>query len=100
MNCPAFEHGVMRAGIQPGIATTHQLDIQLALLQIHAIDVGDFQLAARRRTESDLAMSTTCSSSEIQAGDGKARFWLGGFFLQAQRTASASNPPHHSVRGR
>lgn len=29
-----FQHGIMRAGIQPGIATTHQLDIQLALLAV------------------------------------------------------------------
>ena len=32
---------------KPGVASAHDLDVQGALLQVQAVEVGDFQLAAR-----------------------------------------------------
>ena len=41
----------MGAGIEPGEAAAQDLDRQLAARQIGAVDVGDLELAARRRLE-------------------------------------------------
>jgi hypothetical protein len=53
----------------PGIAAPHQLDVQHAAFQISAIDVGDFQFAARRRPDlcGDINHLVVV---EIQAGHG------------------------------
>ena len=44
-----FDERVVRTGIQPGIATTHDFDIELILLEVDLIDGGDFKFTARRR---------------------------------------------------
>ena len=36
----------MGAGVQPGCASAHDLDPQVAAGQVGLVDVGDFQLAA------------------------------------------------------
>ena len=41
-----FQQVVVGAGVQPGGTATHQLNVQVALLQVHAVEVGNFQLAA------------------------------------------------------
>src|SRR5690606_12529028 len=40
--------GVEGAGVQPGGAAGEDLDLQLALLQVATVEVGDLQLAADR----------------------------------------------------
>ena len=49
---------LVRAGVQPGKAAAEALHPQLAAAQIVAVDVGDLQLAPRRRLQL-AAMSTT-----------------------------------------
>ena len=58
MNCAGLEQRVVRAGVEPGEAAAHDLDVELAALEVDAVDVGDLELAARRGLER-LAMSTT-----------------------------------------
>ncbi len=41
----------MRAGIEPRVPAPHDLDGQLALFEVAAVHVGDFELAPRRRLE-------------------------------------------------
>src|SRR5262249_43739593 len=42
---------IVGAGIEPGDAAGELLDMQLPTLQIRPVDVGDLELAARRRPE-------------------------------------------------
>ena len=42
-----FEEGVVCAGIEPCHAAAHHLHLQLARFEIEAVEVGDFQFAAR-----------------------------------------------------
>ena len=42
-----FEQRFVRAGVEPGVAAAERDDLQLALLQVLAIDIGDLELAAR-----------------------------------------------------
>src|SRR2546429_2666106 len=46
-----FKQRFMRAGVEPRHAAAHDLAIELAQLEIMAIDVGDLELATRRRLE-------------------------------------------------
>ncbi|MNW09107.1 hypothetical protein D3C71_2060280 [compost metagenome] len=39
-----LQQAVVGARVQPGVATAHDLDAELALLQIQAIEIGDLQL--------------------------------------------------------
>ena len=41
----------VRAGVEPGEAAAQHLDVKLAALEIGAVDIGDLELAARRRLE-------------------------------------------------
>ena len=36
----------MRAGVEPGVAAAHELNAQLALVEVGAVHVGDLELAA------------------------------------------------------
>ncbi len=51
MKLAGFEQAVVRAGVEPGEAAAQHLHVELAALQIDAVDVGDLQLAARRRRD-------------------------------------------------
>ncbi len=64
-----FEQRVMGTGIQPGIAAPHDLYRQTALLQVDAIEVGNFQLATRGRLDA-LGDLDHLLVVEIQARDG------------------------------
>src|SRR5512141_3157291 len=44
-----LEQAVVGAGIEPGIATAHDLDAELPLAQIDRIEVRDLEFATRRR---------------------------------------------------
>ena len=45
------EERLLRAGVEPGVAASELLDGELAHLEVAAIEVGDLQLAARRRRQ-------------------------------------------------
>ena len=53
-----LEQRIVRAGVEPGEAAAEHLDVQLAALEIDAVDVGDLQFAARRGLQA-AAISTT-----------------------------------------
>ena len=42
-----FEQAIVGTGVEPGIAAAHDLDIELALFEVAAVEVGDFEFAAR-----------------------------------------------------
>ena len=44
-----LQQRVVGAGVEPGDAAPEPLDVQLAPLEVRAVDVGDLELAARRR---------------------------------------------------
>lgn len=41
-----LDEGVHRAGVEPGVAAAQQLDVQLALVEIHLVQRRDLQLSA------------------------------------------------------
>ena len=46
-----FEQAVVGAGVEPGVAAAEDLDVELASVEVEAVEVGDFQFAARRGLE-------------------------------------------------
>ena len=44
-----FQQAVVRTGVEPCVASAHDLNIQFALLQVVTVHVRDFQFAARGR---------------------------------------------------
>lgn len=68
------------AGIEPRVAASEGDDGQRPLLQVHPVEVGDLQLAARGRL--DLArLGGHVARVEVQAGDGVGALGLGGLLL-------------------
>ena len=56
-----LDQRIRRAGVEPGEAAAHALDVERARFEIDAVEVGDLVLAARRGLER-LAISTTLAS--------------------------------------
>ena len=85
----------VRAGIEPGHATAHDLDMELATLEISPVHVGDFKLTPRRR-------GNTCSNVEhllivkIQARHSGIGGRPGGFLLDADGAALGIEL-HHAI---
>src|SRR5260370_9242178 len=74
----------MRARVKPGRAWAHQADVELIELEIPAVHVGDFKLAALRRLETrgnfdDLPIV------KIESGDRVTGFRLLRFLFNAER---------------
>ena len=63
-----IEQGVVRAGIEPGRAPAQPFDVQLTDLEIRAVQIGDFELAARGRSQG-LRKSRGAPVVKINAGD-------------------------------
>ena len=61
----------MRAGVEPGVAATHGFDTELALFEVEAVEVGNFQFAARRGFHR-LGEFDDPTVVEVEAGDGIA----------------------------
>lgn len=67
-------------GVQPRVAAAQGDDGQRPLLQVHLVERGDLQLAARGRF--DLAgLGGHVARVEVQAGDGVGALGLGGLLL-------------------
>ena len=77
-----LEHGLVRPCIQPRVAPAHGLYGERAALQVQTVEVGDFQLAARRRFDL-FGEFDHLRVIKIQAGHRVTGLGLGGFFLQA-----------------
>src|SRR6266404_8693312 len=74
----------MRARVEPGHASAHHADVELIALEIHAVDVRDFEFAALRGFEArgnfdDLTII------KIKSGDRVTGFWLLRLLFNAER---------------
>ena len=69
------------AGVQPGKAPAQQLHIQNVLLQVHAVQGGDFQFPPLGRAYL-FGASRNPGRVEVQAGNGVVALGLGRLFLQ------------------
>ncbi len=83
MKLRRLEQAVVGAGVEPGVAAAHDLDVELAQLEVALVDVGDLELAARRRLDvgrdvADLAVV------EVQARDRVVALGHLGLFLDAE----------------
>src|SRR6516162_5898185 len=76
----------MRTGIEPGIAAPQPLDPQQPALKIDAVDICDFELAARRGFEAGRDLDDL-GVVKIEPGDRPLRPRLPRFFLDANRLA-------------
>ena len=83
---PGFEQAVVGAGVEPGVAATHDLDIELALFEVEAVEVGDLEFATGRRLEVAGAVDDRVVV-EVEAGDGVVGFGLLRLFFEAQDLA-------------
>ena len=70
-----LDQRLMRPGVKPGEAAPEHLDMQIAAFEIDAIDVGDFELAARRRFQRCRDVEYVVIV-EIETGDRDIGFWL------------------------
>lgn len=81
-----IEQGFVGAGVEPGVAPAHDLYIESALFEIQAVQIGDFELAARRRFEG-LGQFNHLLVVKIEPGNGVVGLGLLGFFFQRQYRA-------------
>ena len=68
------------AGVQPRVAASEGHHGQRPLLQVHLVERGDFQLAARGRFHL-VGLGGDVARVEVQAGDGVGALGLGGLLL-------------------
>lgn len=85
-----FQQAVVGAGVEPGIAAAQVFDMQPFLVQIEPVEVGDLQLAARRRADL-FGQVHHLFIEEVESGDGVARFGLGRFSSRLKTRPSAVN---------
>lgn len=83
---PGFEQAFVGASVQPGVASAHDLDVELALLQVQAVQVGDFVFAPGGGLEA-LGQVDDLVVVEVQAGDRVAGLGGLGLFFQGQDAA-------------
>ena len=81
-----LEEGFVRPGVEPGDAPAHELDPQLAPLQVFAVEVGDLDLAPGRGLEAGGDVRDP-AVVEIEAGHGVVRFRLFGLLLDVRPRA-------------
>ncbi len=80
----------MGAGVEPGDASAEDLGAELASFEVPAVDVGDFEFAARGWLER-FGDADDLRVVEVDSGDGVARLWLGGLLFDGDGAALASN---------
>ena len=81
-----LQQGVMGAGVEPGVAAAHGLDVELVAREVGLVDVGNLELTAGRRLYR-LRDIDDILVVEIEARHGKIRLWLGWLFLEAHGLA-------------
>ena len=74
------------AGVQPRVPAAQGDDGQRPLLQVHPVEVGDLQLAARGGLH-PMRLGGHVARVEVQAGDGVGALGLGGLLLDGDGTA-------------
>lgn len=68
------------AGVEPRVASAQGDDRQRPLLQVHLVERGDLQLAARGRLH-PMCLGGDIARVEVQAGNGVGALGLGGLLL-------------------
>ena len=68
------------AGVEPRVASAQGDDRQRSLLQVHLVERGDLQLAARGRLH-PMCLGGDIARVEVQAGNGVGALGLGGLLL-------------------
>lgn len=76
----------MRPGVEPGGTAAEDFDVELLGLEVEAVEIGDFELAARGRFEAAGARHDGFIV-EVNPGDGVIGFWIRGFFLERMNAA-------------
>ena len=81
-----LQQGVVGAGVKPGVAAAHGLDVELVAREVGLVDVGDLELTARRwlyrlRDVDDVLVV------EIETRHGEIRLRLGWLLLEAHSLA-------------
>ena len=81
-----LQQGVVGAGVEPGVAAAHGLDVELLAREVGLVDVGNLELAARRwldglRDRDDVLVV------EVEARHGEVGLRCGGLFLEAHSLA-------------
>ena len=81
-----LQQGVVGAGVKPGVAAAHGLDVELVAREVGLVDVGDLELTAcrwlyRLRDVDDVLIV------EIEACHGEIRLRLGWLLLEAHSLA-------------
>src|SRR3546814_9008954 len=71
-----LQQRLVRARVEPRVAAAKLFEVQPALLEIAAVEVGDFQFAARRRLERGSEVAGT-PVVEVQPGHRVVRARLG-----------------------
>jgi len=93
-----LEEAVVRASVEPRIASAHLFDEQVARFHVQAVEIGDLKLAAggglQVARELDDAVVV-----EIQAGNRMVRLGLCGLFLEADRLAAFAELNHAVALG-
>ena len=77
-----LQEGVVRAGIEPGVAAAHRLDVELVAREVGLVDIRDLELAACGRLDL-LGYRDDVRIVEVEARHSKVRLWFGGLFLEA-----------------
>ena len=85
----------MGAGIEPGIASAHDFHLQLLLLEVAAVDIGDFEFAAGRGLDVG-RNAANLGIVKVQAGDRIVGLGCLGFFFDTDR-ALLSIELHHAI---
>lgn len=78
--------GLHGAGVQPRVPAAQRHHGQRPLLQVHLVERGDLQLAARRGLHL-MRLGGHVARVEVQAGDGVGALGLGGLLLDGDGTA-------------
>lgn len=81
-----LQQGIVGAGVEPGVAAAHGLDVELLAREIGLVDIGDLELAARGwldglRNRDDVLVV------EVEACHGVVGLRCGGLFLEAHSLA-------------
>ena len=81
-----LQQGVVGAGIEPGVAAAHGLDVELMAREVCLVDVGDLELTAGRRLYC-LRDIDDVLVVEIEASHGEIRLRLGWLLLETHGLA-------------
>ena len=78
-----FDQRVVGAGIEPGITTAHDFNVELVLLEVDLVDGGDFQFTTSRGLDrfgdvDDLVVV------EVETGDGITALRLSGLLFDGE----------------